>query len=257
MTLRLERKDYVAIITLNRPEARNAISLKMLNDFHLLLDELSSDDSVRCLVLTGSENKSFSAGADLKERSGMSELDTINFLERIQALTLKLSNFIKPTICALNGDAYGGGLELALSADLRIAHEKVTLGLTEVSLGIMPGAGGTQRLSRLIGVSKAFDMIFLAKKINAEEALKNGIINYLTKEEKLMDVSLDIAEKISKNAPLGIKYAKKSILEGSELTLEKGLKIELENYKRLLFSKDRKEGIKSFMEKRPAQFIGK
>lgn len=255
MLINVNKKGYILYLTINRPEVRNALSEASLIELKNIL--LSIDKDIRCLVITGEGDKSFCAGADLKERQNMSEMQTLSFINLINEAFNLLAKLSIPSIAMINGDAFGGGLELALCCDFRVAQTKSLLGLTEVSLGIIPGAGGTQRLPRLIGLYKALDMILLAKKISAKEALDISLINYLCEKEELLAFTSELAIKLSSNAPLAIKAAKQAIFDGYEKKLLLGLSIENNAYKNILFTHDRKEGLSSFAQKRPPNFIGK
>lgn len=255
MLINVNKKGYILYLTINRPEVRNALSIASLIELKNIL--LSIDKDILCLVITGEGNKSFCAGADLKERQNMSEMQTLSFINLINETFNLLAKLSIPSIAMINGDAFGGGLELALCCDFRVAQTKSLLGLTEVSLGIIPGAGGTQRLPRLIGLYKALDMILLAKKISAKEALDISLINYLCEKEDLLAFTSELAIKLSNNAPLAIKAAKQAIFDGYENNLLLGLSIENNAYKNILFTHDRKEGLSSFVQKRPPNFIGK
>ena len=255
MSININKKDFVLYLSINRPEVRNALSVKALLELKNILLSLPKD--IRCLVITAEGDKSFCAGADLKERQNMSEMQTLSFLELINETLNLLAKVSIPTISMINGDAFGGGLELALCCDFRVAQNQALLGLTEVSLGIIPGAGGTQRLSRLIGLYKALEMILLAKKISAQEAFDMSLVNYLCEKENLFDFTHNLASDLSKKAPLAIKAAKKAIFEGYEKDLSSGLLIEQNAYKTILFTDDRKEGLHSFIQKRSPNFLGK
>lgn len=255
MLINVNKKGYILYLTINRPEVRNALSEASLIELKNIL--LSIDKDIRCLVITGEGDKSFCAGADLKERQNMSEIQTLSFINLINETFNLLAKLSIPSIAMINGDTFGGGLELALCCDFRVAQTKSLLGLTEVSLGIIPGAGGTQRLPRLIGLYKALDMILLAKKISAKEALDISLINYLCEKEELLAFTSELAIKLSSNAPLAIKAAKQAIFDGYEKNLLLGLSIENNAYKNILFTHDRKEGLSSFIQKRPPNFIGK
>jgi len=252
----VDKKDHILLLSLSRPEVRNALSTMLLLELQEIISSIKLSDT-RCLIITGSGDKVFCAGADLKERSNMSNLETLDFLNLIGNTFNLLANLLIPTIALINADAFGGGLELALACDLRITHEKVLVGLTETSLGIIPVAGGTQRLARLIGVSRALDMILCAKKISGQEAFDISLVNYLVPKDQLLLFTYELAQKISNNGPLSLAAAKNAVINGLDLSLKEGLELERNAYKSILFSEDRKEGINAFLQKRNALFIGK
>ncbi|WP_121613151.1 enoyl-CoA hydratase [Mesobacillus foraminis] len=247
----------VAIITLNRPEAANALSKKLLFEFHGILQELKNDGDIRAVILTGAGEKAFCAGADLKERKEMSENEARRTVRLIAGTVNELASLPQPVIAALNGAAFGGGMELALACDLRIGSLNAQMGLTETSLGIIPGAGGTQRLPRLIGPGKAKELIFTAKRLNAWEAESIGLLEYAVPANQLQETALKWAADIAKNAPLALIQSKVAINKGLEVDLETGLKIEELAYSALIPSQDRLEGLKAFAEKRPPVFKGR
>lgn len=252
-------KEYpgIAVITLNRPEAANSLSKQMLQDLREVLQELKADRAIRVIVLTGAGDKAFCAGADLKERQGMSESETKETVRLIGTVINEVEALPQPVIAALNGGAFGGGLELALASDLRIGVIEATYGLTETSLAIIPGAGGTQRLPRLIGPGKAKEMIYMAKRLTAEEAKEIGILEYVVSRSELFAKAIEIATAMAKNGPLALIQAKKAINKGLEVDLATGLKIEELAYQALIPTKDRLEGLKAFTEKRLPEYKGK
>ena len=242
------RHDFITYLTLNRPDSRNALSRALLNELSCRVSELKEDNITRVVVITGAGDKAFCAGADLKERQGMSEQEVLKFLELIQDTFQKIAELPMPIIAALNGDAYGGGLELALACDIRIAAAHAHMGLTECSLGIIPGAGGTVRLPRIIGVARACDLIFSARRIGAQEALDLGLVNHLGDAH-------NFALAIAQNAPLALRAAKKA-LTSDQKYLTTSFSNELEAYKQILSTKDRQEGLKAFAEKRKPVYNG-
>ncbi len=254
--LLVTRESGVVIVTLNRPEKMNALNKEVFEQLRDLISLLESDNTARVLILTGSGDKAFCVGADLKERQGMNEKDILLRLEFVKKIYLSLERLKIPTIAAINGTALGGGLELAMTCDLRVAAEKVLLGLPEVDLAIMPGNGGTQRLSRLIGLSKSLELILLAKKITAEEALTLHLINATAPPSNVMKTAMQMANKIMESGPIGIQQAKLAIRGGYQRSYEHALDFELECYKTVLYSKDRTEGIKAFIEKRRPVYRG-
>ncbi|KZE77697.1 enoyl-CoA hydratase [Paenibacillus elgii] len=246
----------IVLITLNRPEAANALSIKMLEELRDAVVACKFDRSVRCIVVTGAGEKAFCAGADLKERAGMD----MNQVRRTVALIRECINALEalpqPVIAAVNGAAFGGGAELVLACDLRIASETATFALTETSLGIIPGAGGTQRLPRLIGKGRAKELIFTARKIDAEEAGGMGLVEHVTPPESLLDKALEIAGRIARNAPVAVAQAKFAIDKGFDADLSTGLAIEHNAYEVTIPTKDRLEGLEAFKNKRSPIFKG-
>lgn len=252
-----EIEQSIGIITLNRPEAANAMSVQLLTELSECLQSVAKKRNIRVVIITGSGNKAFCAGADLKERKNMSEPQVRETVRFIGSTIKQVEDLPQPVIAVMNGVAFGGGLELALACDIRIASSEVKMGLTEVSLGIIPGAGGTQRLPRLIGVGKAKELIYTARRISASEALEMNLVNYVYEKENLLDKAIELAYEIGKNAPLSLIQAKVAINKGTEVDLTTGLKIEELAYNELLNTEDRLEGLKAFQEKRQPQYVGK
>ncbi len=253
----LTKKGDVAWITLSRPEARNALSLAVNKRISEHVTSIRKDASIRAVVVTGLEDKAFCAGADLKERKGVSAEDTPRFVDAIAGAINDIANLNKPTLAAMNGSAFGGGLELALACDFRIAVEGAMFALSEVRLGILPGAGGTQRLPRLIGAARAKELILLGRRIDSSRALSIGLVNEVVPVGGLDDAVGKWMDELSKCAPLSVEFAKKAIETGLHLTLEEGLAVERACYDKTLFSEDRNEGLRAFAEKRPPKFTGK
>ncbi|MEC1305012.1 enoyl-CoA hydratase [Lysinibacillus capsici] len=247
----------IGLITLSRPEAANAMSVQLLHELSDTLDQINGDPAVRVVLLTGAGEKAFCAGADLKERKGMSDRQVKQIVQLIGATVAKVETLAQPVIAVLNGVAFGGGLELALACDLRIAATHVKLGLTETSLGIIPGAGGTQRLPRLIGLGKAKELIYTARRLSAKEAENYGIIEYVYEGHEVLDKAQQLALEMAKNAPLSLVQAKVAINQGVEVDLATGLKIESLAYSALIPTEDRLEGLLAFQEKRAPQYSGK
>jgi E-phenylitaconyl-CoA hydratase len=260
MAILYEKKDRIAIITINRPEAMNAIDPETSEELGKAWVDFRDDPNLWVGILTGAGDKAFSAGADLKKMIPLlSKLSTIERREReekfpgLGGITRGL-NIWKPIIAAINGFCLAGGLEMALSCDLRVAAEHATFGLMEVSRGIIPGAGGTQRLPRMIPMAKAMEMILMAQRIDAQEALRFGLVNRVVPLAELMPTAMKMAEVISQNAPLAVRSAKEAIIRGLSMTLEEGLRLEsvLQSY--LLKTEDAIEGPKAFAEKRKPQY---
>ncbi|MFS0672553.1 enoyl-CoA hydratase [Ornithinibacillus sp. 179-J 7C1 HS] len=248
--------NHIAVITLNRPEAANAMSRALLDNLDQVVLEVNRNQQIYCVVITGSGNKAFCAGADLKERSGMTNEEVVKAVQYIGKTVTEVESINVPVIAALNGVAFGGGLELALACDIRIAANTIKLGLTETSLAIIPGAGGTQRLPRLIGIGKAKQLIYTAKAITAEEAFSIGLVEQLTTEDELLDTAINIAKTIAKNGPIALRQAKSAINQGSQVDLKAGLEIEHLCYKKTIPTNDRLEGLLAFKEKRSPVYKG-
>lgn len=248
----------VTTLSLNRPHAKNAISLQLLKQLTDCLDTVRFDNTVRVLILNSSTPGSFCSGADLAERRTMTKGQVSNFLTDLRTALGKLESLPVPTIAAIDGPALGGGLELALACDLRVAGHSVTkLGLPETKLGIIPGAGGTQRATRILGLSKAKDLIFTGRSLTAAEAEELGLVDYVSeKGTSAMDRALSLAEAIAANAPIALRSAKLAISRAQELSLESGLDFERAAYEPLLQTKDREEALQAFREKRKPVFKG-
>jgi enoyl-CoA hydratase/carnithine racemase len=251
MNLLISESENVITLQLNRIESRNAISVDLLNQLIEALEKIRKTN-YRALLIRSSDDKIFCSGADLKERANMSEKEVFQFLDRLRYSFQLLESIPFPTISYLNGSAFGGGLELALCTDFRFAKEHIELGLTETKLGIIPGAGGTQRLTRLIGESLSKELIFTAKRINASKAKEYGIINSIFTEDELQH----FIQELLSSAPLAILSAKESIQKGKFLPLEQALDIEREEYLKTLYTKDRNEALAAFKEKRKPIFKG-
>lgn len=246
----------IAVLLLNRPEKRNAISKELLTTLHNSILKAKENPSIRALVL-GGIGPSFCAGADLKERVGMSPKEVTQFLEGLKNCFLELENFPYPTVAALDGDAFGGGLELALCCDFILLKNDIRIGLTETRLGIIPGGGGTQRLPRRIGISKAKEMIFTGKTIDAETALNYGLANSIWHDSSLPAAKMLAEEIASHSAPIALQLAKKAITEGYGQDIQTALKTESKYYNETLKTEDRVEALKAFQEKRKPIFKGK
>ncbi|PBL02304.1 enoyl-CoA hydratase [Armillaria gallica] len=248
----------VTCLSLNRPQSKNAISMRMLQDIRENLEAVHFDKSVRVLIVRSTTVGSFCAGADLIERRTMSQDQVAKFLVDLRAALGQLESLPMPTIAAIDGPALGGGLELSLACDLRVAGSTVTkIGLPETALGIMPGAGGTQRATRILGVSKAKDLIFTARMLSAPEALEWGLVDYVSSpESNAFERALTLAKTISSNAPLALRAAKQAISRSEDLSLETGLDFERASYETLLSTSDRREALEAFKEKRRPVFKG-
>lgn len=256
--VRTERRGRIAIWTIDRAERMNALSRAVVRELGRLAREAAADPELRGVILTGAGEKAFCAGADLKERRGMDEEDVRDFLPLYRASFGAIDRLPIPVIAALGGVAFGGGLELALACDFRVAAPHVTLGLTETSLGIIPGAGGTQRLTRIVGEARAKELIVFARRITADEALGLGIVNRVAKDgQSALDCALELAAPLEEAAPIAISAALEAIDGASDLDLEAGLTLEQRCYERTLVSQDRLEALAAFAEKRKPRFTGR
>ena len=250
------QENGIGIVTLNRPEAANALSRALLLELGNLLQEIKFQKDVRVVILTGAGKKVFCAGADLKERAGMNETEVRQAVALISKTINEVEKVPQPVIAALNGSAFGGGLELALACDIRYAADDIQLGLTETSLGIIPGAGGTQRLPRLVGIGKAKELIFAAKRITAKEAERIGLVEYAVPRAELMERALELARQIADNAPIAVRQAKRAVQSVFNVDLETGLAIEQLAYEATIPTKDRLEGLQAFKERRKPVYKG-
>jgi enoyl-CoA hydratase/carnithine racemase len=251
------RGPGVELWTIDAEARRNAIGRALLAELEAHVARASSGREVRAVVITGAGDQSFCAGADLKERVSMSEAEVRAFLEQLRRTFRAMETSDAVFIAAVNGTAFGGGTELSLACDLRLAAPSAELGLTEVKLGIIPGGGGTQRLARLIGPGRARDLILTGRRVAAAEALSLGLVNRVSAEGKLIDDALEMARQIASNAPIAVAAAKHAIGEGLSLPLDDALKLELSHYEKVLGTEDRLEGLRAFAEKRAPVFKGK
>lgn len=247
----------ICTLTLNRPESMNALDGELVERLWQTCYELRHDAAVRVVILYGGEGAAFCAGADLKERRGMSEDAVRKRLDDYRSCFGALADLPKPTICAINGYAFGGGLELALACDLRVVAEDTQIGLTELRLGIIPGAGGTQRLARLVGVARAKELIFTAARISGRNALELGIVNRSVPADEVLGAAKKLAEAMLLSAPIALAQAKLAIDTGLQLDLQSGLSLESAAYAVTLPTRDRAEGLAAFQEKRRPRFEGK
>jgi enoyl-CoA hydratase/carnithine racemase len=243
-------------VTLNRPDQRNALNGELLAALVDAMKSARDDDSVRAVVLTGAGDKVFCAGADLKERRGVTLEQAAGHVTVISHAITSWADMRKPTICALNGSAYGGGLELALACDFRVLVEGAELALTEVRLGIMPGAGGTQRLPRLIGEARAKEMILLGRRVNGARALEIGLVNQVVPRAGLDAAIQGLIDELAACAPLSLTSAKLAIERGYGKPIQDALAVEREYYDVTLYSEDRNEGLAAFAEGRPPRYHG-
>ena len=253
-TVLLEVKNRIGYITINRPEALNALSSQVLADLNEVLDQVENSEDIRVVIVTGSGEKAFVAGADIKEMDLMSPIQAFEYMTFANNTFTRLSDLRQPTIAVLNGYALGGGMELALSTDIRIGYEKTVVGFPEVGLVIIPGFAGTQRMSRLIGTSRTKELIFTARTVKGQEAYELGILNKLVSVEELLSSAEELAAAMIKNAPLAVEKAKHVIQVGSELPLKNAIRLETEAEALLFSTEDKVEGMRAFVEKRKAVF---
>jgi enoyl-CoA hydratase/carnithine racemase len=242
---------------MQRPEAANALSRALVARLYEELAKLAADPTLTAVVLAGIEGKAFCAGADLKERLAMTLDETRRFLDELGALVNAIADFPRPVIAALSGAALGGGLEIALACDFRIADASARLGLAEVRLGIIPGAGGTQRLSRLCGMAVAKELVLTGQRIDAGRALALGLVSRVVPVGELRAAVMALATDLSAAGPLALAQAKRAVTRGFDLPIDQALALERECYEVVLGSEDRNEGLRAFSEKRPPRFVGK
>lgn len=257
VNLLLEVDGGIAVVTINRPKALNALNAATIYELDKMFDELGANSAVKAVILTGSGEKSFVAGADITEMQSMTAIEGRNWGKLAQAVFNKIENLPKPVIAAVNGYALGGGCELSMACDIRIASEKAKFGQPEVSLGIPPGFGGTQRLARLVGKGRAKEMLFTGDMIDAAEACKIGLANKVVAAEELMNVAKVMAQKIMSRAPIAVQVCKSAVNEGLDVDLESGIAYEAEVFGLCFATDDQKEGMTAFVEKRKPNFIGK
>ncbi|MDY7030890.1 MAG: enoyl-CoA hydratase-related protein [Thermodesulfobacteriota bacterium] len=249
-------EEGMAIVTINHPPA-NALDNKTTSELDQVFDELAADEGVKVIILTGAGEKIFVAGADITLFPEMDQKAGEEFSRKLQEAFDKIESLEKVVICAVNGVTLGGGCELAMSCDIRVASENARFGQPEVNLGVIPGAGGTQRLPRLVPKGKAKELIFTGDMISAPEAKEIGLVDRMVSKGEAVSEAKKIAKKIMGKGPIAIKYAKKAIDEGVNMTLSEGLKLERRLFGELFGTEDQKEGAKAFLEKREAQFKGK
>lgn len=248
----IDTEDKTAIVTINRPESLNALNAQTINEISSALDELASDNKIRVIILTGSGEKSFVAGADIKEFSDFNQEKAEKLARNGQTILFnKIENLSKPVIAAVNGFALGGGLELAMACHIRYASENAKLGLPEVTLGLIPGYGGTQRLPKLVGKGIANEMIFSAKMISAQKAKEIGLVNEVYPIEELLNKTKELASTIARNSPMAISKA----INATNLSdTNKGFETEIKYFGELFEMEDKKEGVLAFLEKRKPSF---
>jgi enoyl-CoA hydratase len=253
-TILYEKADGIAKVTLNRPESLNALNSDVYNELYDVFEKIENDPKVRVVILTASGEKAFAAGSDIVEMQHMNTLEIQQFVATIRKASDRIYSLTKPTIAAIHGYALGGGCELSMCCDLRICSEKAQFGQPEINLGLIPGACGTQRLARLIGMPKAKELIYLGDRIKADEAFRLGLVNKVVPPESLMDEAMEWAKKLaSKSGPV-LAMAKMAIQTGIDTDIASGLNIEARCVALCFATEDQKEGMKAFLERREAKF---
>ena len=248
-TVLVKINDNIATITINKPEVLNALSTAVLADLNQALDEVEKIENIYAVILTGAGEKSFVAGADISEMKDMDAKQAIQYAEFADKIFFRIEDFHCPVIAAVNGFALGGGCELAMACDIRIASETARFAQPEAGLGITPGFGGTQRLARLIGAGRAKELIYTCRQVKADEALSIGLVNAVTEPEKLMEEALRVAKMIAANAPIAVRYAKQAINEGLQTNMQGGVDIEVEKFSGCFATEDQKMAMTAFVKK--------
>ncbi len=246
--------DGLLTITIDRPKVLNALNAQTVDELRQAFEAARDDENVKCVILTGSGEKAFVAGADIAELATMTPITGKEIAEKGQRTFLYIERFPKPVIAAINGFALGGGCELALACHIRIASEKASLGLPEVTLGIIPGYGGTQRMARLLGKGKALELILTGDRINAAEAERIGLVNKVVPADQLLATAEEMARKIASRGPLAVRAAIDAVMSGSEMPFDQGQVLEATLFGLLASTEDMKEGMQAFLEKRQAGF---
>lgn len=256
--VRIDTADGIRTLTVNRPEKLNALNSEVLSELELGIAGAAADPSLRCVILTGAGEKAFIAGADIGELAKLGPVAGRDHARRGQAVLDGIEKLPVPTIAAINGYAYGGGLELAMACTLRVASENAKMGLPETSLGIIPGYGGTQRLARLVGRARALELVLTSDKgVTAAEAHRIGLVNQVVPAGKAYAEAVVIAAKIAANGPVAVRYAMEAIRTGLDMTLAEGQLFEATLFGLCASTEDMKEGMSAFLEKRPARFTGR
>ncbi len=250
----VERNERVGIVTLNRPKELNALRTQLIGELAEALEEFDRDDAIGCIILTGAGDKAFAAGADIKEMADKSPIDMlIGGFDAWQ----RISKIHKPLIAAVNGYVLGGGCELALRCDMIVASENARFGQPEINIGIIPGAGGTQRLARTLGKYRTMEMVLTGTMVSAREMADHGLVNHVVPVGEHLNEALKLAQKVAAQAPIAVRLAKEAVLAAFETSLTEGENIERKNFFLLFASEDKREGMQAFIEKRKANFQGK
>ncbi len=250
----VERDERIGIVTLNRPKELNALNTQLIGELAQALEELDRDEAIRCIVLTGAGEKAFAAGADIKE---MSDKSPIDMLTGDFEHWLRIKRIHTPLIAAVGGYALGGGCELAMLCDMIVASENARFGQPEILIGVIPGAGGTQRLTRTLGKYRAMEMVLTGAQISAQEMAAHGLVNRVVPKGEHLNEALKLAKTVAAQAPIAVRLAKESVLATFETPLEEGLEIERKNFFLLFATEDMREGMQAFIEKRKAEFQGR
>ena len=252
----IEKHGRIAIVTVNRPDKLNALNIQTRREILRAFEQLKTDDDVRVVIITGAGPKSFIAGADINEFAGMTAIKQRDVMKSGRAFD-SVEDFPKPVIAMINGFALGGGCELAMSCDIRVASSNAKLGQPEIKLGIIPGGGGTQRLTRLVGEGKAMELILTGEMISADEAKQLGLVNHVFAPEELEAKTMELANKIAELSPVALAMAKASVKNAARMTLREGLDSEVDLFALCFSSEDKEEGVRAFIEKRKAEFKGR
>lgn len=250
----VERNDQIGIVTLNRPKELNALSNGLISELVDALETFDRDEAIRCIVLTGAGDKAFAAGADIKEMSDKSPIDMM--MGSFEAWG-RIRGLHKPLIAAVGGYALGGGCELAMHCDMIVASENARFGQPEILIGVIPGAGGTQRLARTLGKYRAMEMVITGAQISAQEMYEHNLVNRVVPKGEHLNEALKLARTVAAQAPVAVRLAKESVLAAFETPLEEGLDIERKNFFLLFATEDMREGMRAFIEKRKAEFKGR
>lgn len=250
----VERDERIGIVTLNRPKELNALNTQLIGELADALEEFDRDEAIRCIVITGAGEKAFAAGADIKE---MSDKSPIDMLQGDFEHWLRIKRIHTPLIAAVGGYALGGGCELALLCDMIVASENARFGQPEILIGVMPGAGGTQRLTRTLGKYRTMEMVLTGAQISAQEMAAHGLVNRVVAQGEHLSEALKLAKTVAAQAPIAVRLAKEAVLAALETGLEEGLEIERKNFFLLFATEDMREGMRAFIEKRKAEFQGR
>ena len=246
----LQQIGHVGLVTLNRPEVLNALNMEVLHQLDDMLDRLEDSEDIHVLVLTGA-GRSFVAGADIGEMANFTAVDAKTFSQHGSSTFIRMSRFPRPMIAAVNGFALGGGCELAMCCDIRVASDKAIFGMPEVGLGITPGFGGTQRLARIVGMSNAVELILTGRKITAQEALSMGLVNHVYPAAEMLDRAMDLANVIASRPQIAVRQAKQAVRMGKQVDISTGVAYESEVFGLCFSTEDQKDAMRAFLEKRP------
>jgi len=248
--IQVEKREDIAIVRINRPEKLNAMNIDVIKEMGNIMEQLDKDDNVKVVIVTGAGEKAFSAGADIEYMSKISPLEAEQYALTGHSTLNKIDNLSKPVIAAVNGYALGGGCELALSCDIRIASKNASMGQPEVTIGICPGWGGTQRLMRVIGLSRAKDLIYTGRRISADEAFQMGLVNKVVELPQLMDECMNIAKQIAKNSAIAVRVSKTLLNRGIDSDINTGLKLEIFGWSLCFTHPDREQRMTAFVQKK-------